>query len=180
MAVATPLLARQLATWRPAGAVARPSYQGLPILNAALAGVIILMLLLALPWVKPWLDLPPSVGAVLDPATPVAAVEALLADPAPPERLFHEMAYGSYLIWAAPGHLVWADPRIELYPLEQWLDYIRLSSASDAEALLERYQVDGLLLSNEHQADLVAWAKERPAQWELRYSDEESSYFVRR
>ena len=40
--------------------------------------------------------------------------------------------------------------------------------------------MDGLLLSNEHQADLVAWAKERSPQWELRFSDEKSSYFVRR
>jgi hypothetical protein len=26
----------------------------------------------------------------------------------------------------------------------------------------------------------VAWAKARPEAWELRYSDEESSYFARR
>jgi hypothetical protein len=179
VAVATPLVVRQLAAWWPEDA-ARTPYQGLPALNAALAGVIGLLLLLALPWVKPWLDLPPSVGGLLDAATPVAAVEELLEDPAPPARLFHEMAYGSYLIWTAPGHPVWADPRIELYPLEQWHDYVRLSSANDPEPVLERYRVDGLLLSTTNQADLVAWAQARPEAWELRYSDEQSSYFVRR
>jgi hypothetical protein len=142
--------------------------------------VIGLLLLLALPWVKPWLDLPPEVGALVHPTTPIAAVEALRADPARPERLFHDMGYGSYLIWADPEQKVWADPRIELYPLAQWLEYGRLASAVDAEELLAKYAVDGLLLSNEGQADLVAWAKARPAEWELRYSDEESSYFVRR
>lgn len=180
VAVATPLLVRQLAAWRPEGAAARPAYQGLPALNAALAGLIALLLLLALPWVKPWLGLPPEVGALVHPSTPVAAVERLREDRARPARLFHAMGYGSYLIWAAPEQKVWADPRIELYPLEQWLDYNQLSAGLAADELLGRYAVDGLLLSNEEQAGLVAWATARPAQWELRYSDEQASYFVRR
>ncbi|NTU81728.1 MAG: hypothetical protein HGA45_20510 [Chloroflexales bacterium] len=180
VAVATPLLVRQLAAWRPEDAPARPVYQGLPALNAALAGVIILLLLLALPWVKPWLDLPPKVGALIDPITPVAAVETLRADPERPARLFHAMGYGSYLIWAAPEQRVWADPRIELYPLAQWLDYGQISAGQDAERLLGQYDVDGLLISNEEQAGLLAWAQARPAEWELRYSDEQASYFARR
>ncbi|HMQ30172.1 MAG TPA: hypothetical protein PKD53_05560 [Chloroflexaceae bacterium] len=180
VAVATPLLARQLAAWRPEGAATRPAYQGLPALNAALAGTIGLLLLLALPWVKPWLGLPPELGAVVHPTTPVAAVERLRAAPDRPERLFHEMSYGSYLIWAAPEQKVWADPRIELYPLEQWREYQRLGSALDVEPLLAQYRVDGLLLSNANQAGLVEWARARPAEWELRYGDEQASYFVRR
>lgn len=180
VAVATPLLARQLAAWRPEGEPPRPAFQGLPVLNAALIGVIALMLLLALPWVKPWLGLPPELGALLHPSTPVAAVEHLRADPDRPARLFHDMGYGSYLIWATPEQPVWADPRIELYPLEQWLEYQRLGSAVDVEALLAKYDVDGLLLSNANQASLVDWAEARPGDWELRYRDEESSYFVRR
>lgn len=178
-AVATPLLARQLVAWRPAGAPARPAFQGLPALNGALVGLFGLALLLTLPWVKPWLDLPPVIGALVDEATPVAAVEALAATPDRPARLFHAMSHGSYLIWAAPEQKVWADPRIELYPLGQWLDYGRLSAGEGAEALLERYGVDGLLLDNTEQAGLVAWATERPDQWQLRFSDAATSYFVR-
>lgn len=179
-AVATPLLVVQLATWQPAAEATRRAYQGVPGLNAALAGVIALMLLLALPWVKPVLGLPPQLGNLVDPDTPVAAVEALRTDGDRPARLFHAMSYGSYLIWAAPEQPVWADPRIELYPLEQWLDYQALSSGREVAALLARYGVDGLLLSNSEQEPLVAWARARPAAWELRYADEGTSYFVRR
>jgi len=130
--------------------------------------------------VKPALGLPPTLGNLLDPATPVAAVAQLRADPDRPTRLFHAMGYGSYLIWAAPEQLVWADPRIELYPLEQWRDYQRLAAGIDAQAILERYAVDGLLLSNKEQAELVAWAQARPDAWALRFADDETSYFVRR
>jgi hypothetical protein len=179
-AAATPLLVSQLAAWRPATAAQRPAFQGLPALNLALVAVIALMLLLALPWVKPWLGLPPAIGDLLDPKTPVAAVAALEADGERPQRLFHDMSYGSYLIWAAPAQKVWADPRIELYPYEQWRDYQQLSAGLGVEALLDKYAVDGLLLSNEGQAELLAWAQARPEGWELRYADEAASYFARR
>jgi hypothetical protein len=178
IAVVTPLLVDQLASWAPRDG--RPAFQGAPAINAALAGVIGLMLLLALPWVKPALGLPPELGSLLSPVTPVAAVAAMEQGPRPPRRLFHEMSYGSYLIWAAPGQKVWADPRIELYPLDQWLDYQRLSSGGEVDGLLAKYAIDGLLLSNENQQDLVAYAKARPQAWELRYADEETTYFVRR
>lgn len=180
VAVATPLLTRQLAAWWPEAPPAPPAFQGLPMLNAVLIGMIGLLLLLALPWVKPQLDLPPTLGAVIDADTPLAAVEALQADPARPARLFHAMSFGSYLIWAAPEQLVWIDPRIELYPFAQWRDYQQLSAGQNVEALLERYALDGLLLSNQEQAGLVEWATARPAEWELRFEDEFSSYFGRR
>lgn len=178
-AVATPLLVCQAAAWRREDSPARPAFQGVPALNAAIVGLLGLALLVTLPWVKPALDLPPAIGALIDETTPVTAVEALRADPDRPQRLFNEMSYGSYLIWAAPEQKVWADPRIELYPIEQWRDYLTLSGGNDAEALLDRYAVDGLLLSRTYQHDLVEWARARPEQWELRYEDEQASYFVR-
>lgn len=178
-AVATPLLVTQLDGWFPADR-SRPAFQGMPGINATLAGIIVLMLLLSLPWVKPVLGLPPSLGNVLSPDTPVAAVEHLAADTNRPQHLFHAMSYGSYMIWELPAQKVFADPRIELYPLDQWLDYQRLSAGYDVEGLLAKYQIDGLLLSNEQQAGLLEWAKAHPAEWEQRYADEESTYFVKR
>lgn len=179
-AVATPLLVVQLAGWRDPARPRTAPFQGMPALNAVVIGLFVLMLALALPWVKPALGLPPQLGALIDADTPIAAVERLRADGDRPERLFHAMSYGSYLIWAAPEQKVWIDPRIELYPLNQWLDYQRLSAGEDAAELLARYQVDGLLLGLEDQAGLVAYARERPEEWELRYEDEHSAYFVRR
>ncbi|NJN15490.1 MAG: hypothetical protein HC822_03940 [Oscillochloris sp.] len=180
VAVATPLLVVQLTGWRAPDTPQRKPFQGVPMLNGLLIGLIGFSLLICLPWVKPALDLPPDVGALLSPSTPVAAVDALRADPDRPERLFHAMSYGSYLIWAAPEQAVWADPRIELYPLEQWLDYRRLSAGGDTEQLLEFYNIDGLLLSVEDQSALVEYARVHPEQWELRYEDETAVYFVHR
>jgi hypothetical protein len=178
-AAATPLLVAQLASLRDPAHEARP-FQGLPALNTAVIGIFALLLALALPWVKPALDLPPQLGALIDVETPVAGVERLRADPQRPARLFHALGYGSYLIWAAPEQKVWVDPRIELYPLEQWRDYQRLSAGEGAADLLDEYRVDGLLLSREEQAGLVEYARARPQEWELRYEDDYSAYFVRR
>lgn len=174
VAVATPLLARQLATWRP---VVRPAFQGIAALNAALITLIVLLLVAVLPWIKPQLGLPPNLSSLIDRETPVAAV-AFLRDEVPrPQRLFHAMSFGSYLIWAAPEQLVWADPRIELYPVAQWRDYQQLSAGRDVERLLAAYAIDGLLLSKREQGRLITWAAARPEQWELRYDDDATSYF---
>jgi hypothetical protein len=178
IAVATPLLVDQLASWLPRDET--PAFQGAPPINAALAGIIGLLMLLALPWVKPTLGLPPEVGSLLSPETPIAAVGFLKGEPQRPARLFHEMSYGSYLIWADSGQKVWADPRIELYPLEQWLDYQRLSGGANVDELLAKYGIDGLLLSNKNQEALVEYAQARPQAWQRRYADEEATYFVRR
>jgi hypothetical protein len=87
------------------------------------------------------------------------------------------MSFGSYLIWATPEQLVWADPRIELYPFAQWRDYQQLSAGREVERLLAAYAIDGLLLSRREQGALIDWAVARPEQWELRYSDASTSYF---
>ncbi|MFV9503331.1 MAG: hypothetical protein AB4911_02065 [Oscillochloridaceae bacterium umkhey_bin13] len=180
VAVATPLLVRQLATWRPEHTPRRAAYQGLPLLNGVVAGLLGLILVLALPWVKPILALPPEVGSVLAPSTPVEAVQFMQGEAQRPSRLFHDMSYGSYLIWATPEQKVWIDPRIELFPFEQWRTYQQLSAGEDSARLIEAYGFDGLLLSNLDQAGLVAWAESQAPDWELRFRDAQTSYFVRR
>lgn len=188
--VATPLLVVQAAAWLQAagGAATRQprtgrarTSAGVPALNAALMGVIALMVLLTLPWVKPLLDLPPEVGALLSDDTPVAAVDYLQSQPAEeaPARLFHAMSYGSYLIWEAPQQPVFIDPRIELYPYQQWLDYMSLSGGNNVDTLLEQYQIDGLLLDNDDQARLVQQARKDPA-WQVRYEDAYTTYLTPR
>jgi hypothetical protein len=142
-----------------------------------LIGMLLLMLVAGLPWFKPAL-FPPSLGALLSSDTPVASVEALKHEPARPQHLFHTEGYGSYLIWAAPEQPVFIDTRIELYPYQQWTDYIELGQGHNVAALLQKYHIDGLLLSKEKQAPLIKAVRSDPA-WSLHYEDDEAVYFVK-
>jgi hypothetical protein len=173
--IATPLVAAQAATLLPAPAARRPP--GSSVLNAMLIGLLGLLLLIGLPWVKPML-LPPSFGALLSEDTPVAAVEFMRGEPARPRHLFHTEGFGSYLMWAAPEQPVFIDTRIELYPYEQWVDYINLGQANNVAQLLHKYDIDGLLLNKKRQAALVEVARADPA-WQMRYEDEQAIYLVR-
>ncbi len=178
MLAITPLLVVQAAGWLPQSPTRRTA-PGLPAFNAALIGMVALLLVLALPWIKPHLNLPPTISPLVESNTPIAAVAYLQADPQRPQRLFHAMAYGSYLIWAAPDQPVFIDPRIELYPYKQWLDYINLGAGNSAADLLANYRIDGLLLDNAEQAGLLKLVRADPA-WQVRYADDYSTYLTRR
>jgi hypothetical protein len=172
--VAVPLLVTQLATLLPVSSRRSP---GSSALNRALIGLLALLVVGGLPWIKPAL-FPPSVGAVLAADTPVAAVEALQAQPHRPQRLFHSEGYGSYLIWAAPEQSVFIDPRIELYPYAQWRDYINLSQGIDVDALIARYAFDGLLLDKQIHTPLIERVRSDSA-WVVGYEDEVVVYVQR-
>lgn len=174
--VATPLLIVHVATLLPERTQARTT-SGSPMLNGMLIGVLSLLLLIGLPWVKPVL-LPPELGSLLLDDTPVEAVGFIQSQPDRPERLFHAMSYGSFLIWAAPEQPVFIDPRIELYPYEQWRDYINLGQANNVPELLVDYDIDGLLLSTTEQEPLIEALRADP-EWAIRYSDEHSVYLRR-
>ena len=174
--VALPLFAAQAATLLPAPGVRRSS--GSSVLNGVLIGLLGLLLLLGLPWVKPVL-LPPPIGSLLTEDTPVAAVEHLRAAPMRPRHLFHTEAYGSYLMWAAPEQPVFIDTRIELYPYQQWLDYINLGQANNTAALFRKYAIDGLLLNKERQAGLVGAVRGDSA-WQIVYEDDRVIYLLKR
>ncbi len=157
-----------------------PSHnRGIPALNTALLGVLLLAAVGTLPWFKAALPLPPPKAGLLSSETPVKAT-AYLLDTAPPGPLFHDLAFGSYLIWAAtPEYRVFVDTRIELYPLEVWRDYVTISAAEgDWEARLAAYEVRTLMLSRQTQGRLVeaAGASER---WTEVYADETAVLFTR-
>jgi hypothetical protein len=173
--VATPLLCLAVSHILPESHT-RPA-QGSGVLNGILASLLGLMLLIGLPWVKPVL-LPPSVGALLSEGTPVAALRFIQSQPDRPQHLFHEMGYGSYLIWAAPEQLVFIDPRIELYSFEQWRDYINLGQGNNTSALLARYQIDAALLNVTDQKPLID-VLEHDLGWRVRYQDAHSVYLTR-
>ncbi|HEY90063.1 MAG TPA: hypothetical protein G4N98_10110, partial [Thermoflexia bacterium] len=96
-------------------------------------------------------------------------VEYLCAHPG--GQLFNEMGYGSYLIWALPAQKIFVDPRVELYPLEQWQNYLRISRGVRYNELLAQYGVDRLLLDRGEQSELILSLAD-DSLWELEHEDE--------
>lgn len=159
---------------------AKASRAGRPGLNLAIAASLLVVALLALPWLKHLLPLPERRAGLLSQETPVAATDFLLAE-RPPAPLFHEMGYGSYLIWAAnPQYQVFVDPRIELYPLPLWLEYLAISSGQEGwDERLRQQGVNTLLLDRVEQPALAA-AAGRSERWRMAYQDQRTVVFVRR
>jgi hypothetical protein len=108
--------------------------------------------------------------------TPVGAAEYLRRTPG--GRLFNDMAYGSYLIWAVPDQPVFVDPRVELFPLALWQDYQAIGEARGYNGLLARYGADRVLLSRRAQP-LLAGALADDAGWRLEYQDAQSQIYRR-
>jgi hypothetical protein len=157
----------------------RPRRRTFVALNWLAAGMLLIGAVLSTPWLKHNLPLPPIRAGLASTETPVEATRFLLQQRLP-GRLFHELGFGSYLIWAAPGdYPVFVDPRIELYPSEVWSDYREISAAGEGwERKLEEYGVNTLMLSPGEQPSLVE-AVDRSQNWRLAYRDPEAVLYVR-
>ncbi len=146
-------------------------------LNLVLALLLLVPVALAQPWWVERLPLPETYwrlvwrgapeGALIGEENPLDAAEYLRAHPG--GRLFNEMGYGSYLIWALPDQRVFVDPRVELYPFDQWEDYVRISSGVRYNELLDRYGVDRILLDTELQPELARALADDP-RWEQEFA----------
>jgi hypothetical protein len=159
-----PLLATMLAGRRP--------YPGHPeaapprvaqVFNAVILAFLLLLPMALFPGVKaqwPWPSefrqrfaptpaalFPGDPPLLLENTTAVAAAQYLRKSP-PRGRLFTDMVCGSYLTWATyPEVRPWCDPRIELFPVAFWEDYIHLSSGPPgaADELVRRGFTDALV-----------------------------------
>jgi hypothetical protein len=177
--VAAPTLAASLAQWSARRARRQTSRAESHRINFAMASVVCLLGVLSLPWFRPHLPLPADRRSYVSAETPVDAVEFLRGLPSTP-RAFHSESYGSHMIWASPEIPVFIDTRFELYPPDQWGDYLAISHARyDWEALLNRYGLDTLVLERTYHQALVNAATEAPG-WEQCYEDEQTVIFQRR
>jgi hypothetical protein len=103
--------------------------------------------------------------------TPVAAVEALQELSLRPQRLFHSCSAGSYLMWAAPEQGVFLDSRLQdFYRPQLVADYCALTAGERVPELLAEYRFDGLLLSRQQHAHLIALMETMPG-WREVYAD---------
>lgn len=160
--------------------------------NLIIAGLLACSVLAFQPWFKPMIPLPEPYTALFAPMpeaplifradTPVAAAEYLRKNPCQ-GRLFNEMGYGSYLDWALyPDTQVFIDPRVELYPMALWQDYVALTKGVDVETLLNKpYQqqsISCVLLDKKLQPRLAEAMATLPS-WERTYTDERSEVWRR-
>ena len=186
--VAMPILAQCFAA--PPGSSVRSSVRvGMTSVNFLIAGALVVMWLAVQPPFKASLALPriyvdnfadlPGAPLTFDNANPVAATEYLRTHPQP-GRLFNEMGYGSYLDWALyPQIQVFIDPRVELYPMELWQDYIAITNARDYNTLLiQKYNITRVMLDREFQPKL-AEALRRDHEWMLEYQDHRTEIYRR-
>lgn len=125
---------------------------------------------------------PLALGRVALEDTPAAAVDALRAMNAEerPARLFASEGSGSYLMWAAPEQKTFVDTRIELFPPSLWDEWVEVERAEDAatvQAILDRYAIDGVLASKEHEGPIARFVEDRG--WERRWQDAGWAIFVR-
>ncbi len=150
------------------------------ILNYLLVGLMTIGLCFCLPWFKHRLPLPPSKAGLISAETPVEATQFLLKEKLP-GPIFHNQAFGSYLIWAAwPAFSVFVDPRIELYPAQVWLDYLEISSGGcHWQERLDQYGIQTLMLSPTEQTALIQAARES-AEWQQVYQDSRAIILTRR
>jgi len=162
---------------RPARAATLPIRHGL---NLAILATLLMVVAMSTPWLKTVLPLPQAYRGLVSNETPVAAVEFMLQHPLG-ANVFSEQGFGSYLIWAAsPQYRVYVDTRFELYTLELFKEYFKVSNADLGwEDALVSHNVDTLLLSPEIQPELIR-AAAQSSSWRRLYGDDQAVVFERR
>lgn len=168
--VAGPILARQLEQidWDRIGRRVKrarePSAAIRRSLNAAIVAVLIVVSVLASPWVYPQLGNETLGTSLFEKRTPVGAVDFIEKNRMF-GRLFHSHIYGDYLIWRLwPRQKTFIDGRVHLFPLEITDGYLKAINAVDWEERFARWNIQYVLLSKDV-------SDTRPLRRELRSSD---------
>ena len=127
-------------------------------LNVVIAAALSLLAIAMLPWFRPAsadaTDQRVKDAMLLD--APAELVDAVSVAATPGSRLFVAQSYASWFELEMPGNPVFVDPRIELFPDAIWDEYQTVSSAGPGwEAILDRWNVDILVLNREQQGTLI-------------------------
>jgi hypothetical protein len=96
-------------------------------------------------------------------------------------RVFTRLEWGEYIDWSlGPTSQSFIDGRIEAYPDPIWRDYCDITSGTkDWQALLDRWQVDHLLLDQQYHVKLIGLLRASRAWRESAHSGS-AVIFVRR
>lgn len=130
-----------------------------------------------------WREQIPMLAAkrpLLSADTPIAATEYLCSTLPPGTPGYQYYVFASYQVAACPSLPIFIDTRFELYPLEQWQDYLAISRGQyNWEKILAKYGAFYLFLSLEDQPILVEAVSQDP-DWETIYQDEQAIILHRR
>ena len=138
-------------------------------LNGAIAVLLLVLIVVALPWWRPADPLTGRVGLLSYAPSGLAAAVRDRATPG--ARVVAPQNWGSWFEWAAPQALYFADSRFELFPVAVWADYRAIESGGDAAAaVLDRLEVEVVTAHD----DWIA-----PAGWARAYADEQGVIYVR-
>jgi hypothetical protein len=141
---------------------------GIPLLNAAIVGLVALLAVAFLPW---WRGGGAGIsgGGISD--APRELTVSLRRTLPLHARLFNPQRVGSWLEFALPGDRVFVDSRIEIYPASVWRQYSAVSlGRSDWKAILDRWNVDVAIASREDQKWLIPQILRDPG-WKLIFRD---------
>jgi tetratricopeptide (TPR) repeat protein len=109
--------------------------------------------------------------------TPAPATQFLLEAGASPQ-LFHAMADGSYLTWAARGRFpVFVDGRLEVYGEAFIEDYLNVA-VGDWDGFARRHGINAVMVHREHLRPLLKDLRARP-DWVLVHIDPRDLVYVR-
>jgi hypothetical protein len=171
--------------WWPAGALlvaakavastgpvkARPPVPRLAArLNVAVAAILALAIVAALPWWRPSDPLTGRVGLIT--YAPTAITQALLARVKPGDRVVVPQPWASWFEWAAPEQAYFVDSRFELFPVQVWEDDDRVQwGGAGAAEVLDRWRVDAMIIAPD-------WAMP-DGPWTVAYSSDEGKILLR-
>jgi len=155
-----------------------------PTLGAALSFAgLFLVCGAALPWLAPHNPILNLTHRNHRTESDLEAVAERLRDHENGRRIFSRFEWGEYLGWSlAPRYKVFMDGRIEIFPDEVWADFEAVTRGrGDWEAILERYDVDFLLLDRSgFHADLLPQVERSPDKWQRVCDSGDAVLFVRR
>ncbi len=149
-----------------------------PLLNLSMAFIFLLLPLGTLPGLREswW----PSAPAPLSAETPVKATAWLAEHPSLPGRLWTDLVFASYTIYALPERPVNMDTRLEIvYTAADFDAYTQVANAEAGwQARLDQQGVNLLLLSKVEQPALIK-AIEASDPWCEQYRDSQAVIFAR-
>jgi hypothetical protein len=179
--VSLPIAAALLAANLPRHAALETADESPSLLSGAFCGALVLAMLLSAPFFERYNPLFGSVRQAHREEDDLAAIAEHL--PAQPDkgRIFSRFEWGEYLSWSVSptGYTVFMDGRIEIFPDDVWTQYSAVTRGrADWEEILDRYQVDCLVLDEHYHADLLPQVQ-RSGHWERTFTSGKATLFQR-